>query len=73
MIPHGVARYIITKTELEEFKKEIRNETLEEVALLIQPNPHVEEERNCEDVAKQIRSLKRVNDLSYKNKGLSGY
>lgn len=34
------------------------NLALERAALLVCPSPHVEEERDCADVAKQIRDLK---------------
>jgi len=34
------------------------NEAIELAALIVQPNPHVDEERRCEDIAAAIRSLK---------------
>lgn len=55
MIPYGTARYIITKTEL----KNLYNEAIEEAALIVQPNPHIDEERSCEDIAAKIRRLKK--------------
>lgn len=33
MIPYGIARYIITKSELEEFKIKIWNEAIEAASL----------------------------------------
>jgi len=35
------------------------NAALEEAALLVCPEPHVEEERSCSDIAAQIRALKK--------------
>lgn len=55
MISYGAARYIITTSEL----KELYNEAIEEAALIVQPNPHVDEERRCEDIAAKIRKLKK--------------
>lgn len=34
------------------------NEAIEAAALIVEPNPHKEEERECKDVAKAVRSLK---------------
>jgi hypothetical protein len=39
--------------------KNIWNAAIEAAALIVQPNPHVEEERECEDIARQIRGLKK--------------
>lgn len=42
----------------EEIDPRSYNLALERAALLVCPSPHVEEERDCGDVAKQIRGLK---------------
>lgn len=36
------------------------NAAIEAAALIVQPNPHIDEERRCEDVAEAIRKLKIV-------------
>jgi hypothetical protein len=39
--------------------KEIWNSAIEAAALIVQPDPHVDEERKCEDIAETIRKLKK--------------
>ncbi len=41
------------------YATQIWNEAIEAAALIVQPNPHVDEERRCEDIADQIRKLKK--------------
>lgn len=41
------------------YAKEIWNEAIEAAALIVQPKPHIDEERRCEDIASEIRKLKK--------------
>lgn len=50
----------IDKPEENVYYKQVWNDAIEKAALLVQPNPHIDEERRCEDVAAQIRLLKKV-------------
>lgn len=59
MLPYGKARYIITNEEIKELNISIHNAAIEQAALIVQPNPHVDEERRCEDIAIKIRKLKK--------------
>jgi len=38
------------------------NAAIEAAALIVEPNPHVDEERECKDVATAVRSLKILSD-----------
>lgn len=40
------------------FDLETWNAAIEAAALVVEPNPHVEEERECKDVAVAVRRLK---------------
>ena len=40
------------------FDIETWNMAIEAAALIVEPNPHVEEERECSDVAKAVRACK---------------
>jgi hypothetical protein len=42
---------------LREHDLEVRKKVVEEAALIVCPIPHVEEERECSDIANQIRCL----------------
>jgi hypothetical protein len=39
--------------------KDIWNEAVEAAALVVQPTPHVDEERQCQHVAEAVRKLKK--------------
>lgn len=51
--------------ELEKVMEEMKhwnagfNAGVEAAALIVQPVPHVDEERKCEDIAKKVRELKK--------------
>lgn len=58
---------MITIKEHEQFAKELREKTniaiwnaaIEAAALIVQPKPHVDEERRCEDIVAEILKLKK--------------
>lgn len=39
------------------------NQAIEAAALVVEPNPHVDEERECKDVAAAVRELKFYRDI----------
>lgn len=41
------------------YAKEVWNAAIEAAALIVQPKPHIEEERECKDIVEQIRKLKK--------------
>lgn len=41
------------------FDIETWNSAIEAAALIVEPNPHVDEERECQVIAAEIRKLKR--------------
>lgn len=47
------------------FDVETWNLAIEAAALIVQPNPHKDEERECKDVAKAVRSLKKIYRVIY--------
>lgn len=41
------------------YERQIWNTAIEAAALIVQPVPHINEERRCEDIAASIRKLKK--------------
>ena len=41
------------------YEREVWNAAIEAAAEIVQPTPHINEERKCEDVAHKIRKLKK--------------
>lgn len=44
-------------------EQRIWNAAIEAAALVVEPNPNKEEERECQDVAGEIRSLKKYGEI----------
>lgn len=59
MLRFGIRYKFLSDTfKLYGFDVETWNSAIEAAALIVEPNPHKDEERECKDVAKAIRSLK---------------